>query len=667
MDKTPTFGTLLQSILHHQLQQHMPRIKKLPKHEAHKIAAGEVVERPSNIVKELLENAVDAGATKISLYIEDGGKKLIRIVDNGCGMDREDARLCFEKHATSKISSIDELDAIETFGFRGEALASVAAIAQVTLITKQDGSDEGVFVEVEHSEIINEEVVPATTGTDIAVRELFFNIPARKKFLKKKETEWRHIHQLFQAFCLDYPQIHFLLFSEGRNTLNCPPAATFADRCAQLWDHDTAKQLLPLTAQRETPAIQISGMISDHNLFRYDRSGIFFFVNKRWVKNNALGSALLKGYQNVIPPGRYPLAALSIEIDNALIDVNIHPRKEEVKFMNPRMVEVLIQEAVKKALEENLSSKINRDVSFAPRVETYAQSYAQTSAQPAPKATAPTGILGKFGKFFQASAMPNITEQAVLRDLEREPFDEMPAVTKTYGHKESAETKELPEKPVLPTRAIHVNDQQIKPQYRLIGQYHQTYLLIEEPDGLFLIDQHAAHERILYEQFTQNFENIPTITLLFPELITVSAEEKKQIEPHLHILQENGICVELFDDSQLIVRSTPVHLRDISIEALIKKMIADLNEMETVDQKDFFKAAHEKLRTQMACKAAIKAGDTLSREQMEKLLLDLYQTSNRFSCPHGRPTGWLLRLDEIEKKFKRDYKSYSPHTRQEPW
>jgi len=639
----------------------MPRIKKLPKHEAHKIAAGEVVERPSNIVKELLENAVDAGATKISLYIEDGGKKLIRILDNGCGMDREDARLCFEKHATSKISSIDELDAIQTFGFRGEALASVAAIAQVTLVTKQDGGNEGIFVEVEHSEIINEEVVPAPTGTDIAVRELFFNIPARKKFLKKKETEWRHIQQLFQAFCLDYPAIHFLLFSEGRNVLNCPPATTFADRCAQLWDHDTAKQLLPISAERETPAIKISGMISDHNVFRYDRSGIFFFVNKRWVKNSALGSALLKGYQNVIPPGRFPLAALSIEIDNTLIDVNIHPRKEEVKFMNPRMVEVLIQEAVKKALEENLSSKINRDVSFTPRVETYANSYTQPvqTAQIAPR---PTGILGKFGKFFQdsaenyeqshRSAMPNITEQAVLRDLEHsldnEPFDTVPAAPTTYGIKETAQS--IPDRPIT--------QEKIKPNYRLIGQYHQTYLLIEEPDGLFLVDQHAAHERILYEQFTENFENIPTITLLFPELISLSAEEKKQIEPYLHILQENGICVELFDDSQLIVRSTPVHLRDVSIEALIKKMIADLNEMETVDQKDFFKEAHEKLRAQMACKAAIKAGDTLSREQMEKLLSDLYQTSNRFSCPHGRPTSWLLRLDDIEKKFKRDYKSY---------
>mgnify|MGYP000595590725 CR=1 FL=1 len=635
----------------------MPRIQKLPKHEAHKIAAGEVVERPANIVKELLENSIDADATKISLYIEDGGKKLMRIVDNGCGMDRQDALLCFEKHATSKITSVDELDAVQTFGFRGEALASVAAVSQTTLITKQKDSDEGVCLEIAHSEITNEEIVPATTGTDIAVRDLFFNIPARRKFLKKRETEWRHINQLFQAFCLDYPHIHFSLFSEGKSILNCPPAQDIAQRGAQLWDHDTAQHLIPLEGERLTPFIKINGVISDHQTYRYDRNNIFFFVNKRWVKNNTLSRALLKGYQNVIPHGRYPLAALSIEVDPVMVDVNIHPRKEEVKFMHPRMVENLIQEAVKQALEKNLSAHIKQDVAFAHNVHTYGG----TSPQPnynlhqKPQKTIST-LFSKIGEAFTSRTTDTQQNVEPLEKINSATSNAQPTTTQSFiAHSTPAEQANT-----TSTKPLKQTPTKVEPKYRLVGQYKKTYLIIEEPEGLFLLDQHAAHERILYEQFAERFNDIPTVTLLFPELITITNEEKTLIEPHLSIFQQNGIGIELFDDTQLIVRSTPVHLKDASIEELIKKMVAEIEQMDTVDEAAFFKQAHEKLRAQMACKAAIRAGDTLNQQQMDKLLQDLYKTQNRFSCPHGRPTSWLLRIDEIEKKFKRDYKSHKP-------
>ncbi len=327
----------------------MPRIHQLPPHEAQKIAAGEVVERPANALKELLENALDAGATQISVYIEDAGKQLIRIVDNGCGMSPEDAQLCYKLHTTSKVTSIDDLEKIQTFGFRGEALASISAVSKVTLITKEQEAQQGIKHALEQGNITKETTVPCTTGTDIQVHDLFYNIPARKKFLKKRETEWRHIIQLFQAFCLDYHVIHFKLFSEGKQVHNCPPAQNLTDRLTQLWGHSSAQHMIPVEKQHKQQSVTVTGAVSNHHYVRYDRNHLFFFVNKRWVKNHTLARALLKGYLNVLPPARYPAACIHIEIDPALVDINIHPRKEEVQFLHPRIVETLIQQAVREA------------------------------------------------------------------------------------------------------------------------------------------------------------------------------------------------------------------------------------------------------------------------------------------------------------------------------
>ncbi|MDP3889288.1 MAG: DNA mismatch repair endonuclease MutL [bacterium] len=340
----------------------MPKIKILPLHEAQKIAAGEVVERPANIVKELIENALDAAATTISVHIEDGGKKLIRVIDTGCGMDVQDAQLCFDKHATSKITHVDALEHINTFGFRGEALASIAAVSKITLITKERDTTEGTKVTVEQNTVIDTQPVSANTGTDIAVHDLFYNIPARKKFLKVRDTEWRHILHLVQAFCLDYPEIHFKLFSDGKQIINCPATQNIRARCAQVWDQHISSDMLTIEAHREDNTFSILGIITNHQQFRYDRNTIFFFVNKRWVKDFKLSNALLKGYQNVLPHGKYPTACISITVDPTLVDINIHPRKEEVKFMHPRLIEQLIQQTVKQALEIHISANLNPKV-----------------------------------------------------------------------------------------------------------------------------------------------------------------------------------------------------------------------------------------------------------------------------------------------------------------
>lgn len=626
------------------------KIRHLKLDQAHKIAAGEVVERPANIVKELIENSIDAGATSITLFIEDGGKELIRIIDNGCGMSPEDARICFDKHATSKIQSIDELESITTFGFRGEALASVAAIARVTLITKEEGTHEGIKLTVTNSAITSEQSIAAPTGTDISVADLFYNVPARKKFLKKRETEWRHIHQLFQAFCLDYPHIHFKLFSDDKLIHNCPPTQHLANRLMQALELDATVQTIQIQGEREDHQLNISGVISDHQFMRFDRDCIFFFVNNRWIKNYELVRALLKGYLNVIPQGRYPFAAISISIDPKLVDINIHPRKEEVKFMHPQVVENLITMAVKEGLERQLSAQIKRDVKFAPAFEPALRYTSQGSAL---RANGEKAILHNKEyefKSIESNSLPfALSTESSLRSDSVYRRDELNSEDTNQISLASSQENTFSSNPVSPSK--------LEERSR-VSQYNKTYILIEQESDLLFIDQHAAHERILYEEFRSNFENIATVSLMFPQLIDVSRADLQQLEPHLDFLNTHGIHIELFSENQFKITAIPVHLKNASIEELLKEMLACIAAHANTNVPELSKIVHERVHAQMACKAAVKAGDTLSHEEMYKLIENLNKTSNRFSCPHGRPTSWTLQLDEIEKKFKRDYRSY---------
>ncbi len=596
----------------------MPKIKKLPLHEAQKIAAGEVVDRPANVVKELVENSLDAGATHIGIYIEQAGKKLIRIVDNGLGMSAEDAQLCFEQHATSKIASVEEIHKIATFGFRGEALPSIAAVSSVTLITKEADDEHGSKVILEHGNIISSEVAASTTGTDIAVQNLFSNVPARKKFMKSDETEWRAIANVVQAFCLDYINVHVKLFHDGKQIYNCHPTTSLVERIAQLSDSSLAQAMIPLeNITNKDQSISIEGAISNHHYSRYDRNNIFIFVNKRWVKNHQLSSALIKGYSNVLQAGKYPAACLFITVDPAQVDINIHPRKEEVQFLHPIKVTTLIQETVKKTLEENLSRQLKKTVTLA-----------------APKLEA---------AFHPAPSLQNL-------DVRFTPFD----FEAFHVRQTTVQTAKIPAKvdQEIEDHSTPIVVSEVEP-YRIIGQYHKTYILLEQEEGLFLVDQHAAHERILYEQFSQRFDEVTAVKLLFPHIITLQSGEAELIERHAEIFKIHGIDIERFSDNQIIIQATPVHLKNSSFDDLIRQVVSWIQEYASLDKQLFFTTIHEKLRAQMACKAAVKAGDELSQEKMEQLLRDLTKTANRFTCPHGRPTGWLLSLHEIEKKFKR--------------
>lgn len=596
----------------------MQKIKLLPQQEILKIAAGQVIDRPANVVKELMENAIDAEAKNISVYVEDGGKNLVRVADDGHGMSRQDAKLCFTKHATSKICHIKDLETIHTFGFRGEALASMSAVSKITLLTKSQDSQNGFKLELENGKFTTEKEVPLDNGTDLKIKNLFYNTPARQKFLKKRETENRHITQLFQAFCLSHLNIGFKLFIDGKKTVHCPATSSITKRVAQIWGHDFAKNLVTIEIDKQGSKPFVYGAVTNHQYFRYDRNNIFLFVNNRWVHNYEIQSALLKGYINVLPPARYPAAFVFVEIDPELVDVNIHPRKEEVKFLHPRMVTTKLQSKVKKALEGHLSSQIGKNVILKPETSHFA---------PSNKEFTPFN------------------------------FDPFAGNTSNYSKTETP-TPQLNEPEQKQTTAMTIGEEKSQTQiiqqtYDIIGQFKKTYILIEKPDGLFFVDQHAAHERVLYQIFSKRFEDVAMVKLLFPQFITVKEDELNLLEQHLHIFRKNGIDVEIFGKNQLKIQATPVHVKNINFQELAKEVISWIKEFQALDKQDFFKKINEKMHAQMACKAAIKAGDVLTIEQMEKLLYNLQNTQNRFACPHGRPTGWILTTYEIEKKFKR--------------
>jgi len=656
----------------------MQKIKKLPDFEARKIAAGQVVERPANVVKELVENSIDAGASIISIYLEDAGKNLIRIIDNGCGMSQEDAQLCFENHATSKINCVADLNSLNSFGFRGEALASIAAVSQVKLVTKESDMLEGIALTLENSVIIDKQSVATQTGTELTIKNIFYNIPARLKFLKKDDTELRQIIQLFQAFCLSYQNIHFKLFGDNKLLYNCPGVNELASRVAQLWDLNLAQNLISVKNQNED--VQILGAISDHQFTRFNRNQIFFFVNGRWVKNPGLCKSLLKGYMNVLPDGKFPAAKIFINISPELIDVNIHPKKEEIQFLNPRKVETLIQETVKVALEKNLSLRLRSGQ--APRSEVFFSAGSVKVAKDNKPFIAASQTTFDFEQlpFFEPVDQYNMETHPVLfPNLENNKFQEASLnnakgpITSSLEGAKSSEGLGLKEfvgsansNPISETMNqdsiqtdsndfshLQMSDKNLSKDYEIIGQYKLTYILLGKDEGLFLVDQHAAHERILYELFSKRFHEVAKVKLIFPTIITLTESNLALILPYLEILKNNGIDAECFSKNQLVINATPVHLKDVSLENLVAHLISWIEEYQTLDKNEFFKLINEKLHAQMACKAAIKAGDKLNFEQMTQLLNDLDQTDNCFSCPHGRPTGWLLPLYEIEKKFKR--------------
>lgn len=638
-------------------------IKLLSEHEAQKIAAGEVVERPANVVKELVENSIDAGAKSISISIEQAGKKMIKVVDDGCGMSPEDARLSFLHHATSKITTVDDLNTIHTFGFRGEALAAISAVARVTLISKDASTHQGTRLEIEKNNIVQESIVACPTGTDIAIRDLFYNLPVRKKFLRSDTTELNHINLLFQAFCFSFPAIHFKLFVDNKLLYNCPTTAQHAPRLTQLWESLAYEHMIELDSTPDDQHTHLHGIISNHQLSRFDRNHIFFFVNNRWVKNYQLTRALMQGYEHILPKGKFPLSCLFLTVPPSQVDINIHPRKEEVAFLHPRIVQQLITSTVHQQLQQRLNILIkqpaHQDFARTTREQSiFAQSFHQQAFATHDLQTPPRPLAHH--------AIPPINYQTtpeVFSDNLLPPDRGLPASILTFQSDSLS--------PTTPAELAHdqqssavinesLSDQSWGPHseigvksWGLLGQYAQTYLLIETHEGLLLIDQHAAHERIIYDRLcTSSAEDIPSIALIAAQVITLSRSDIELITPYLDLFLKHGIVIEPMGPHELVITKTPVALKNAVSNDLIAQVISWIAQ-DTGTQESITQMLYHKFRAQIACKAAIKAGDELTTEQMHQLIRDLATTPNRLTCPHGRPTSWVLSRYDIERKFKR--------------
>lgn len=633
------------------------KIQVLPLHEALKIAAGEVVERPAHVVKELVENSLDAGSTIIDIHIKKVGKELIRIVDNGVGMGAADAHLCFLPHATSKISNLADLEKIQSFGFRGEALASIAAISKVTLVTKSDQAaidDLGIELVYSESALLAESEAPAPQGTDISVADLFFNTPVRKKFLKQDETEWNAIQQIVHAFCLSYPHVHFRLYHDGKLVLNAPSVTTCKDRASQLWDYECSQNLIPLlddenNGRVQSPPFQITGFISHHNFWRYGRQQIHFFVNRRWVKNSELSKGLLKGYLNVLPPDRFPAALIFIEIEPHFIDVNVHPKKEEVKFVRPGVVQTTLALMVKKTLEVHLAIKlstvhdghIKSDQWPSNQVQSVQTHFERVPWQDRiPQHAVPVDFHNKF------------PSGAVM--AERQLTQEMRA------HAPSLHGDELDKIFTFEPQGTTLTQEQMPLQSvseplasKIIGQLFNTYILLEKSDEIVFVDQHAAHERVLYEKYQKNFERQHGTTLLFPEVLTLTPQVVLELLEHKTFFDQQGIDLDALGERQIVIRSAPPQLKGSSLKELVIDAANFIQEHHTLERSLFGKEFNQHLHAQMACKGAVKAGDILTVQQMQQLIIDLQNTENKFICAHGRPTTWSVPKSEFEKQFKR--------------
>lgn len=632
----------------------LSKIKVLDSSEIQKIAAGEVVERPANVLKELIENSLDAQANSITIYLENAGKDLIKVVDNGFGMTYEDAKLCFEHHATSKITSVGDLNKIDTFGFRGEALSSIASVSRVILTTKQDLDQLGIELYIEQNRLEKEIFVNCNTGTTISIKDLFFNVPARKKFLKSKETEYRSIISLFYAFCFSYIDINFKLYHDNKLIYNCPAVKDLSKRLGQLYGYDIAKNFTEIVAENLKDDLkqdyQISGIISNPKYSRYDRGQIYLFVNNRWVKNYKLVQAFIKGYQGMLEVSRYPSGVINIDVDKQEVDINIHPKKEEVQFLHPRLVENLITSNIKRTLELDFNKNLNFQQNISSNFKEIEQ---------------------------EVKDDKNIMAQELVIDDNKLISEEIKVQDYNYNDNVISKNVNIIENDLQSFK----NNQELEPQeltnikyisyssnenllidlkdkfnYKLIGQVLKTYIIIEVDNGLTLIDQHAAHERIIYQKISSNFLDIPKIKLAFPEFITLNAEDILVLNSYLKLFSQCGISIEQVGINLVVVKEVPLFIKNISLKDVIFKSISLVKENNNLEKDKLNNIIKEKIHSQVSCKSAIKAGEVLQVDTMHNLIKDLYNVENKLTCPHGRPTLYNLSISDIERLFKRNYK-----------
>jgi DNA mismatch repair protein MutL len=627
----------------------MSKIHILDQQTANSIAAGEVVERPASVIKELVENALDAGASVIAAEIRQGGISLIRVSDNGWGMDPEDALLAFGRHATSKLSKIEDLDGLATMGFRGEALASIASVARVRLETRPPAASDGFFVAMAGGEMLDSGAAGCPSGTTISVENLFYNVPARFKFLRKDTTEASLIAEIIERMALARPDVSFRLVSNQQEVLHTPGNNDLVSTVYAVYGKQTAVACLPVSGENQP--LKISGLIGRPEIARNSRAQQSIFVNGRLVRSRTASAALDDASGGFLMKGKYPVAVLFIDIPPQLVDVNVHPQKMEIRFWNDSEVYRLVYHAIRNAWLQGsgIAEPLAEDA--YPVAETSAPGLTLSDA--APDARAVVGAEPARAPRFQqeiAEAAPSPVAASAQSDTT---LDGVGRAGEDGEAVPSAGPWPHPVSGPLPTAVtMTVND---LAGCRLIGKLFQTYILLEAEDDLLLIDQHAAHEKVLYETLVRRHRDnagrsVPAgINLLVPLVIEVSRSEMQLLKDHQDDLGELGFLFDFFGPSAVALRSLPDSGRlELQPETAFRLALESLR-----DEPGASPASIADLFDRMACHAAVKAHDTLDDLEISRLLDDLRQLENPYQCPHGRPVIIRLPRRELEKRFKR--------------
>jgi DNA mismatch repair protein MutL len=689
----------------------MGRIRVLPDQVANQIAAGEVVDRPASVVKELLENALDAGANRIRVEVEAGGRKLIRVSDNGQGMNRDDALLAFERHATSKLRTADDLLSIATLGFRGEALPSIASVARVTLETATGEESAGTRMEIAGGKILHVDDAALPRGTTLAVADLFFNTPARRKFLRAESTELAHVTALVTHYALAHPEKHFELLSATHTILSAPPVARTAERIYQIFGKDTLAELLPVAAEipleraglpeappwkrdpaepvRNPGALRLSGFYSKPELQKLNRNSIYIFVNKRLIRDRLLLHAITEAYRNVIPPTSFPVVLLFLEMPPEEVDVNVHPAKTEVRFRQQSLVHDFVRDSLRTALiKARPAAGFLAALDSAPAASPSLMPPAISPLPGAPDSEPPpqrdrveaeafeltprqlTPVPGKLP--FAANGNPagnwpgDAQNQKAWGEAAATLFQpaDLPAAgdcSAGYGNANPGPGDASGLNPATETARVEAEqaaaDLNQLGSLRPLGQLRESFILATGNDGLWIIDQHVAHERILFEKILRDrqVEKVQRQRLLMPLLVELKASQMVTFAHIAEELERNGFEVEPFGPHTLAVKSSPVGLEGSALE----RMLAEVIEQSSTDSSDEpmqnqnLTALRTCIAASIACHSAIKVNTALDLARMEWLLLELAKTSHPTNCPHGRPIALMYSWKEIQRAFHR--------------
>ncbi|MDC1153544.1 DNA mismatch repair endonuclease MutL [Nitrospinaceae bacterium] len=604
-----------------------PRIRVLSEELANQIAAGEVVERPASVVKELLENSIDAGATLIRIDIEGGGKKKIRIMDNGIGMLPEECSIAFSRHATSKISDFSDLETIHSLGFRGEALPSIASVAKVRCASARNENQGGKLIVVEGGELIEEKDFACPQGTTIEVAQLFYITPARSKFLKGDSTEFSHITQVVTQQALAYPSIQFQLTHNGREVIQTLPSDQIHYRIAELFGTALAKSLVQVKSS--SGDYRLEGYVSNPVFTRSNRSAQYCFINGRFVRDKVVLHATQQGYSHLLPKGQHPALFLYLNMDPKLLDVNVHPSKAEVRFAFQQDVHQFISRSIREALEKNLQSPAE---DLQPVYENIP-------------------IKTNYEKPFYREASSWVNKPEEIAPFQQGDLSEaLRNMTSSHGF--HSKISSSPQQVMGFDKAPIPVSNLIYSEFEPLGQLKSSFIIMQGKKGLLVVDQHVAHERILYERFRESAKKkkIEVQNLLFPLTVEFSPAETELLIFHLDRLKQLGLELETFGKNEFLLRSVPAILKNIDNE----KLLRDTIELLPKDgDENILHEKYEDVLIMMSCRNAIKVNHPLNLDQIRKLISDLEQTSMPFTCPHGRPISLLFDIEDILKKFLR--------------